>query len=245
MRRCSNCSAGWRGLACSRSPPSPDDERGARNRRRHGQGTGGSVGVVAGDRADHARQRHALHADRPAWRHRGVLLGGAGDRHLGLLRGVSLRGTLYPGADPAGRTCAGVRRAGQFHLGGTDRLATAHRALGLDPAAHVDRLLHVRHLCDGGKLAERGGQQRDPWQGALGLHDGADPGHHRGPGPADAGRCRDFRAVHLRLHSRVGLLRPHPVVGGRGARGGSLAGHVIRSAVPGLAAGGHRHLSAR
>ena len=71
-------------------------------------------------------------------------------------------------------------RAGQFHVGGADRLSAAGGPMVLDDPAYPDRVLHVGHLCCRRKLAEQCRQQRKPGQGAIGLYDRADHGHYWG-----------------------------------------------------------------
>ena len=100
-------------------------------------------------RADHAGQRHAFHADRPARRNLRISRPPSfAIVTSGLLHRFSLRRAFLPDPDPAGRACAGLRgsRGGQFHVGGADRLSAAGGSHCLDAAAGADRFLHVGHL---------------------------------------------------------------------------------------------------
>ena len=126
-----------------------------------------------------------------------------------------------------------LRRARKFHVGRADRPSVADRTLGLDASARSDRFLHVGHLRCRRELAERRLHQRDARQGAVGLHDRADAGHHRGAGAAHAGGRRDLGAVHRRLDPRVDLIRPDPPVrrhrsGGRGRAPDATARPVVK-----------------
>jgi len=199
------------------------------------------LGPARRRRVHHAGQRHALHPDRPARRDRGVLGGRAGHRHLRLFRGLSGRRARGPAADPPRRPCAGVRGAGQLHVGRADRPDPAGRAMGVDAAAAARGLLHVGHLCRSRKLAEQRRRQREPRQAAVGLHDRADAGDHRGAGAADAGRRRHGQPVHRGLDPGVGLLRADPAERGRRAGRRCRAADVAARAVRQLAArhGGH------
>ena len=203
------------------------------------------LGASDRHRPDHAGQRHAFHPHRSARWHRRLLRDRTRHHHLGLFRRFPVRRAVHALVDPPGRPCACFRGARQLHVGGVDQLPAPDRALGLDRTAPSHRLLHVRCLCDGRKLAERCLDQRDTRQGAVRLYDLADSRDHRRAGPAEPRRSGDLGSLHRRLDPCFDLLCAHSFDRVAGADDRCDAPNATPSPVLRFAARDDRHFPAR